>query len=217
MNCGADTVLCSNPGQHVTYAQMMVQVQTLELLAEREVQAQKQVQKNCEQRMEKNLQISMRKAIWGMPEKVFKHIPHIDTQLRETDDGVGLYRFSRNLGKGTFSSVKLACHPEYGQVAMKVINKALIRSVEDLAMTENELSILQGCVNHPNVAEIVECLHSEAHLYIAMTYLGDYTLDAYVRLRQPGLKRNTARFGFHEVQSIYGDLLQAIGHCHARC
>jgi len=217
MGCGADGVLCSSPANPVTYAQLSIQVQTLELLAEREVQAQREVQASCEQRMERNLQISMRKAIWSMPEKVFKHIPQIDKHLQETADSVGQYKLSRSLGKGTFSSVKLAAHPTHGQVAMKIINKALIRNVEDLAMTENEMSILIGCLNHPNVVRIIECIHTEAHLYIAMTFLGDYTLDAYVRLRQPAAKRNTSRFGFREVQGIYGDLLQALGHCHSRC
>jgi len=44
-------------------------------------------------------------------------------------------------------------------VAIKAIKKASIKNVFDLAKVERELSILMGVLDHPNVLEILSCLH----------------------------------------------------------
>lgn len=139
-------------------------------------------------------------------------------------DGVGEYSFIRVIGSGAFGSVFLGRHPRFGDVAIKSLKKASIktpgmqgsmpnmglyltkgftshistiftnvqrisivffivfhqismvfhsisairgsnlasvapRNVFDLAKVERELSILMGVLDHPNVLEILSCLH----------------------------------------------------------
>lgn len=186
-----------------------------ERIAEAIESAQAKLARAQEQRWQRHYQIALRKIVWKAPQTVFPHIPQEDATLEEREDGVGDFSFVRVIGSGAFGSVFLGRHPRFGDVAIKALKKASIKNVFDLAKVERELSILMGVLDHPNVLEILSCLHGANNLYIVMQFLGEYTLHTYLQLRQTGSARNVLMLPFQEVQSIFGDILKAIAHCHA--
>lgn len=216
---GADSVLFSCPQSPVASRHLQGAVQGTEAWHERIAEAiesaQAKLARAQEQRWQRHYQIALRKIVWKAPQTVFPHIPQEDMALGEREDGVGDCDFLRVIGSGAFGSVHLARHPRLGDVAVKVIKKASIKNIFDLAKVERELSILMGVLDHPNVLEILSCLHGSNNIYIVMEFLGEYTLHTYLNLRQNGSARNVVMLPFTEVQSIYGDMLKAIAHCHA--
>jgi len=216
---GADCVLFSCPTHPVTFRHLQSAIQGTEAWHERIAEAienaQAKLARAQEQRWQRHYQIALRKIVWKAPQTVFPHIPQEDASLAERDDGVGDYSFVRVIGSGAFGSVFLGRHPRFGDVAIKAIKKASIKNVFDLAKVERELSILMGVLDHPNVLEILSCLHGANNLYIVMQFLGEYTLHTYLQLRQTGSARNVLMLPFQEVQGIFGDILKAIAHCHA--
>lgn len=216
---GADCVLFSCPTHPVTFRHLQAAIQGTEAWHERIAEAiesaQAKLARAQEQRWQRHYQIALRKIVWKAPQTVFPHIPQEDADLAERDDGVGDYSFVRVIGSGAFGSVFLGRHPRFGDVAIKAIKKASIKNVFDLAKVERELSILMGVLDHPNVLEILSCLHGANNLYIVMQFLGEYTLHTYLQLRQTGSARNVLMLPFQEVQGIFGDILKAIAHCHA--
>eukprot|EP00930_Biecheleria_cincta_P039112 TRINITY_DN26903_c0_g1_i1.p1 TRINITY_DN26903_c0_g1~~TRINITY_DN26903_c0_g1_i1.p1 ORF type:complete len:1482 (-),score=245.16 TRINITY_DN26903_c0_g1_i1:147-4532(-) len=215
---GADAVLFSCPTQPVTFRQLQSAVQGTENWHEKTAEAIESAQTKMvraqEQRWQRHYQIALRKIVWKAPQTVFPHIPQEDAGLEEREGGVGDYTFSRVVGSGTFGRVHLAKHPRLGDVAVKSIKKASIKSIFDLAKVERELSILMGVLDHPNVLRIISCLHGANNLYIVMEFLGEYTLHTYLHLRQTGSARNVVMLPLQEVQGIFGDMLKAIWHCH---
>ncbi|CAJ1361551.1 unnamed protein product [Effrenium voratum] len=217
---GADCVLFSCPTHPVTFRHLQAAIQGTEAWHERIAEAiesaQAKLARAQEQRWQRHYQIALRKIVWKAPQTVFPHIPQEDAQIDEREDGVGDYSFVRVIGSGAFGSVFLGRHPRLGDVAVKAIKKASIKNVFDLAKVERELSILMGVLDHPNVLQILSCLHSaKNNLYIVMEFLGEYTLHTYLQLRQTGSARNVLMLPFQEVQSVFGDILKAIAHCHA--
>lgn len=216
---GADCVLFPCPTHPVTFRHLQAAIQGTEAWHERIAEAiesaQAKLARAQEQRWQRHYQIALRKIVWKAPQTVFPHIPQEDADLAERDDGVGDYSFVRVIGSGAFGSVFLGRHPRFGDVAIKAIKKASIKNVFDLAKVERELSILMGVLDHPNVLEILSCLHGANNLYIVMQFLGEYTLHTYLQLRQTGSARNVLMLPFQEVQGIFGDILKAIAHCHA--
>jgi len=215
---GADSVLFSCPTHPVTFRQLQSAVQGTENWHEKTAEAIESAQTKMVraqgQRWQRHYQIALRKIVWKAPQTVFPHIPQEDHDLLEREDGVGDYVFSRVIGSGTFGRVYLGQHPRLNDVAVKSIKKASIKSIFDLAKVERELSILMGVLDHPNVLRILSCLHGANNLYIVMEFLGEYTLHAYLHLRQTGSARNVVMLPLQEVQGIFGDMLKAIWHCH---
>lgn len=160
---GADCVLFSCPTHPVTFRHLQSAIQGTEAWHERIAEAienaQAKLARAQEQRWQRHYQIALRKIVWKAPQTVFPHIPQEDADLAERDDGVGDYSFVRVIGSGAFGSVFLGRHPRFGDVAIKAIKKASIKNVFDLAKVERELSILMGVLDHPNVLEILSCLH----------------------------------------------------------
>lgn len=160
---GADCVLFSCPTHPVTFRHLQAAIQGTEAWHERIAEAiesaQAKLARAQEQRWQRHYQIALRKIVWKAPQTVFPHIPQEDADLAERDDGVGDYSFVRVIGSGAFGSVFLGRHPRFGDVAIKAIKKASIKNVFDLAKVERELSILMGVLDHPNVLEILSCLH----------------------------------------------------------
>ncbi|CAE6967238.1 Smok2b [Symbiodinium sp. CCMP2592] len=219
LGAGADCVLFSCPTHPVTFRHLQTAIQGTEAWHERIAEAiesaQAKLARAQEQRWQRHYQIALRKIVWKAPQTVFPHIPQEDGDLQEREDGVGDCSFVRVIGSGAFGSVFLGRHPRLGDVAVKAIKKASIKNIFDLAKVERELSILMGVLDHPNVLQILSCLHSTNNLYIVMEFLGEYTLHTYLQLRQSGSARNVVMLPFQEVQSIFGDILKAIAHCHA--
>lgn len=62
----------------------------------------------------------------------------------------------RTLGKGSFGKVKLALHTTSGEkLAIKILQKDMIKKSEDLMRTRREIDILSK-VTHPNIIQLYQ-------------------------------------------------------------
>eukprot|EP00927_Polykrikos_kofoidii_P033518 TRINITY_DN28346_c0_g1_i1.p1 TRINITY_DN28346_c0_g1~~TRINITY_DN28346_c0_g1_i1.p1 ORF type:complete len:1169 (+),score=185.90 TRINITY_DN28346_c0_g1_i1:144-3509(+) len=221
MDAGADAFLLSCPDAAVTWRQLDTAVVSVDVWTERVLEVTKQAEESeaaiaeAEERHRRHLQLAMKKMVWKSPQTVFPHIPQVDPRLQERDDGVGQYTFIRTLGKGSFGTVQLARSPGSASEAVKVISKANIRSMNDLAHIERELSILLGILDHPNILRILSCMHGAKNLYIVMENLGDYNIETYAKLRQRDGKRDISLLPFPDIQSVMAQVIRGVAHCHS--
>jgi len=69
---------------------------------------------------------------------------------------IGQYRFSKNLGNGSFGKVKMAFHDLTGhKVAIKILNKKKIRQYGVFEKVKRELKILRR-FNNPHTIKLFE-------------------------------------------------------------
>ena len=80
------------------------------------------------------------------------------------------YKIIKILGKGTFSTVKLAIDRETGEkIAIKILEKNKIKSKRDFKRIERELNMVRN-INHPNIAKVYDIKEDEDKYYIMMEY-----------------------------------------------
>ena len=96
------------------------------------------------------------------------------------------------IGKGKFGVVNLGIHKKTGQqVAIKIINKENIKSVEDKELVRIEIGILKLC-HHPNIVKLLDHLENTEYIYIVMEYIEGGTLGNYFKKK---------KFNFSEKQA----------------
>jgi serine/threonine protein kinase len=81
----------------------------------------------------------------------------LQTQLSLNDDVlVGDYKLGRTIGSGTFGKVKLAINTKTNEkVAIKIIDKSLILSKEEMDRIFKEMNYLKT-LDHPNIIKVLE-------------------------------------------------------------
>ena len=80
------------------------------------------------------------------------------------------YKIKKILGKGTFSTVKLAVNRDTGEeIAIKILEKYKIKNTRDLNRIEREISMVKN-INHPNIANVFDIIEDEDKYYILMEY-----------------------------------------------
>ena len=80
------------------------------------------------------------------------------------------YKIKKILGKGTFSTVKLAVNKDTGEeIAIKILEKYKIKNARDLNRIEREISMVKN-INHPNIANVFDIKEDEDKYYILMEY-----------------------------------------------
>ena len=109
----------------------------------------------------------------------------MDRILCETETTVGNFSILKKLGEGQFSIVKL-CQQKFSspshsfgikdnnkveKLAVKIIEKAKIRSIDGVLRIENELTVLKLLGRHENVVQFKDVLHGVVNLYIFTEYL----------------------------------------------
>jgi len=210
---GVDNVLMSHPGAPIGKTQLQTAVLTAEFWHDRldEVESR---EAHKQEKWGQKYKAQLRKLIWSTPDSVFPHIPQEDPDLLEEEGSVGDYHLIRTIGQGGFGMVYLAQHEEQGRVAVKTINKATIKRIDDLASVEQEIRILREVLDHPNVLKVHCCLHGKSSIYIVMDFLGKYTLHEYICLKQRTSRRNPSLLSIDEVLEISGHVMKALAHCH---
>ena len=66
------------------------------------------------------------------------------------------------------------------QVAVKIINKDSIKTLEDKELVRIEIGILKLC-HHPNVVRLLDHLENEDYIFIVMEYIEGGTLGQYFK------------------------------------
>lgn len=147
----------------------------------------------------------------------YPHIPPVDYRLVERSLRVGYFKFDALLGAGTFATVYKAHdrrrRSDPTPVAVKVMSKASMTSLNCIERLEHELSVLQEC-RHENIIEYKGVLHGVSNICIVTElawtelhrFCQKYTLsDRNVRNILRGVF-NAAMFLHEEVKVTHFDI-----------
>lgn len=112
----------------------------------------------------------------------------------------------RTLGKGSFGKVKLAIHTQSGEkVAIKILEKNMIKKDEDLMRIRREIDILSK-VRHQNIIQLYEVVETENYFFFIMEYAEEGELSEYIESR--------GRLSEEEACKFFQQLIQAIRYFH---
>ena len=96
----------------------------------------------------------------------------------EEEVQIANYTITKTLGKGTFGKVRIATHNATGEkVAVKILEKELIRDPSDIERISREIKILKK-VYHPFIITLYEIVETENRLYLFMEYASEGDLFA---------------------------------------
>ena len=90
---------------------------------------------------------------------------------------IGVYEIGKNLGVGSFGKVKLGIHiPTGAKVAIKILNRAKIRSLDMEQKVRREIKILR-LFDHPHIIRLYEVIDTPTdilslwNMFQAVNYL----------------------------------------------
>ena len=117
------------------------------------------------------------------------------------------YELKEVIGKGKFGVVNLGIHKKTGQqVAVKIINKDSIKTVEDKELVRIEIGILKLC-HHPNVVRLLDHLENENYIFIVTEYIEGGTLGQY-------FKKKNFNFSERQASSIMNQIAHGVKYLH---
>ena len=117
------------------------------------------------------------------------------------------YELKEVIGKGKFGVVNLGIHRKtQQQVAVKIINKDSIKTLEDKELVRIEIGILKLC-HHPNVVRLLDHLENEDYIFIVMEYIEGGTLGQY-------FKKKNFNFSERQASSIMMQIANGIKYLH---
>jgi len=118
------------------------------------------------------------------------------------------YKIVRKLGEGMFNAVKLATHSLTGeQVAIKILEKTKISSIEDKERINREISIMKK-LRHFNVVKLYQIVETKLTIYLIQENVEGQEFMSYLT-KKGKLKEIDACKFFHQI--ISG--LEYIHHC----
>ena len=80
------------------------------------------------------------------------------------------YKIIKNIGKGNFSTVKLAMDKETSEkIAIKILDKVKIKNKHDMERIEREISMVKK-IAHLNIAKVFDIKEDDSKYYIIMEY-----------------------------------------------
>ena len=117
------------------------------------------------------------------------------------------YDLKEVIGKGKFGVVNLGIHKKtQQQVAVKIINKDSIKTLEDKELVRIEIGILKLC-HHPNVVRLLDHLENEDYIFIVMEYIEGGTLGQY-------LKKKNFNFSERQASTIMSQIASGVKYLH---
>ena len=117
------------------------------------------------------------------------------------------YELKEVIGKGKFGVVNLGIHKKtQQQVAVKIINKDSIKTVEDKELVRIEIGILKLC-HHPNVVRLLDHLENEDYIFIVTEYIEGGTLGQY-------FKKKNFNFSENQASTILSQIASGVKYLH---
>ena len=117
------------------------------------------------------------------------------------------YDLKEVIGKGKFGVVNLGIHKKtQQQVAVKIINKDSIKTLEDKELVRIEIGILKLC-HHPNVVRLLDHLENEDYIFIVTEYIEGGTLGQY-------FKKKNFNFSERQASSIMSQIGSGVKYLH---
>ena len=116
------------------------------------------------------------------------------------------YILDRTLGTGGFGKVKLAIHEYTGtKVAIKIINKKLIKSQKFSSKIQREIRLMKY-FNHPNTIKLYQVLDTAQNIFVVMEYVPGGELFELVN-ETGGFEPALARKYFRQI-------IDGVEYCH---
>ena len=117
------------------------------------------------------------------------------------------YEMKESIGKGKFGVVNLGIHKKTKtQVAIKIINKDSIKTVEDKELVRIEIGILKLC-HHPNIVRLLDHLENIDYIFIVMEYIEGGTLGQY-------FKKKNFNFSERQASNIMSQIASGVKYLH---
>ena len=118
-----------------------------------------------------------------------------------------LYEMKEVIGKGKFGVVNLGIHKKTGQqVAIKILNKENIKTIEDKELVRIEIGILKLC-HHPNIVRLLDHLENNDYIYIVTEYIEGGTLGQY-------FKKKKFNFSERQATNIMSQIANGVKYLH---
>ena len=118
-----------------------------------------------------------------------------------------LYEMKEVIGKGKFGVVNLGIHKKTGQqVAIKILNKKNIKTIEDKELVRIEIGILKLC-HHPNIVRLLDHLENNDYIYIITEYIEGGTLGQY-------FKKKKFNFSERQATNIMSQIASGVKYLH---
>jgi len=134
--------------------------------------------------------------------------------IKAIKEAIGYIKFSDHyelkevIGKGKFGVVYLGIHKKtQKQVAVKVINKNNIKTLEDKELVKIEIDILKLC-HHQNIVRLLDHLENLDYIYIIIEYIEGGTLGQYI-------KKNNFNFTEQQASNIIYQIAQGVKYLHS--
>ncbi|XP_078448002.1 SNF1-related protein kinase catalytic subunit alpha KIN10-like [Wolffia australiana] len=116
------------------------------------------------------------------------------------------YRLGKTLGIGSFGKVKIAEHIRTGhKVAIKILNRRKIRSLEMEEKVRREIKILRLFM-HPHIIRLYEVVETHTDIYVVMEYVKFGELFDYI-VEKGRLQEEEARHFFQQI-------ISGVEYCH---
>ncbi|CAK0896734.1 unnamed protein product [Prorocentrum cordatum] len=150
------------------------------------------------------------KLLWeAVPEALMPKFDPIDRNLVETRYRVGNYQLT-NRFRARSGTVLLADRSESEKLVLKVYDKSICVSVEDLECIDRELRFLRDRLRHPHIVRCSSMHHSFSRVYLALEFGGMQNLHQ--RLHdQPGY-----RLDLEDAVGCAMQIAGALAYCHSR-
>ncbi len=92
----------------------------------------------------------------------------------------GQFILGKNLGEGTFGTVRLATHYITGEkVAVKILDKKKILEETDKTRLEREIKLMK-ILRHPNIVHLYSVIQTNKYIYLIMEYISGKELFDYI-------------------------------------
>ena len=120
------------------------------------------------------------------------------------------YLMSKELGKGSYASVKLATHIlTKDKYAIKIYTKCSLLNKQKKNTVKNEINILKQ-LDHVNIMKLYEVIDTEKYLYLILEYIKGCSLLDLIK------KEHDHRLKEKRAINIFNQIVQAIAYCHSK-
>lgn len=132
------------------------------------------------------------------------------TMIKEPDNKIEEYVFSKILGKGSYAIVKLAHHKKTGDIiAIKTYDKIRLCDPLKKASVDREIKILKS-IEHPNIIKYIDCFDNKRQLHLIMEYAGQRSLYEYIKANHNRCLEE------QEAKGIFRQIVEAISYLHKK-
>jgi 5'-AMP-activated protein kinase catalytic alpha subunit len=119
---------------------------------------------------------------------------------------IGHYEIGKTLGVGSFGKVKLGVHiPTGAKVAIKILNRSKIRSLDMEQKVRREIKILR-LFDHPHIIRLYEVIDTPTDIFVVMEYVSGGELFDYIVMK--------GRLAENEARRFFQQILTGIEYCH---